>query len=153
MLHFSTAACCSLLSLIISLPGREGVAYNVFSGEYQVTDNYTEFFSLKNHAPCQSVAYYQISMAKFFGVWRQVLRNLHNFYALPTSKHYFMQDGNSTFCLDCLHFLSTGKKMTTTCFLHMKRFLKQTLMFWVLGDLIEHLLARICVFIWFLHFI
>ncbi len=42
VLKFYTAACCSLLSLTINLSGREGVTYNVFSGEYQVTDNYTD---------------------------------------------------------------------------------------------------------------
>lgn len=39
---FSTAACCSHLSLNINLTGREGLTYNVFSGEYQVTDEYTD---------------------------------------------------------------------------------------------------------------
>lgn len=35
-------ACCHVLNLTIDLPGKEGLAYNIFSGEYHVTNEYTD---------------------------------------------------------------------------------------------------------------
>ncbi len=35
-------ACCFDLNLTINLSGREGLAYNMFSGEYHVTNKYTD---------------------------------------------------------------------------------------------------------------
>ncbi len=53
-------ACCFDLNLTINLPGREGLVYNTFSGEYHVTDHYTD----NGEKFCQFVCLHMLHLGK-----------------------------------------------------------------------------------------